>query len=153
MYGYYYNAAGQANDKINTTEKKIDYLNHYKQTFDILDKEGFTSVSDAYKNTFITILRIKERENDQEYINLVFKIFDIDKYFEKDSYPYSYLSKIEPSEESISDDNYESILKFKEDLINKTLTNDLFIDFNEIKQYNNDVIDLLDNEEFINLTI
>ena len=149
LYGYYYNAAGQANDKINTTEKKIDYLNHYKQTFDILDKEGFTSVSDAYKNTFITILRIKERENDQEYINLVFKIFDIDKYFEKDSYPYSYLSKIEPSEESISDDNYESILKFKEDLINKTLTNDLFIDFNEIKQYNNDVIDLLDNEEFI----
>ena len=110
-------------------------------TFDILDKEGFTSVSDAYKNTFITILRIKERENDQEYINLVFKIFDIDKYFEKDSYPYSYLSKIEPSEESISDDNYESI--------NKTLTNNLFIDLNEIKQYNNDVIDLLDNEEFI----
>lgn len=152
LYGYYYNAAGQANDKINTTEKKIDYLNHYKQTFDILDKEGFISVSDAYKNTFITILRIKERENDQEYIDLVFKIFDIDKYFKKDSYPYSYLSKIKPSEETVSDVDIESLLKFKEDLINKTLTNDYFIDFNEIKQYNKDVRAYANNEEFIKLS-
>lgn len=149
LYGYYYNAAGQANDKINTTEKKIDYLNHYKQTFDILDNEGFTSVSDAYKNTFITILRIKERENDQEYIDLVFKIFDIDKYFEKDSYPYSFLSTIKPSEESVSNEDIESLLKFKDDLIDKTLTNDFFIDFNEIKQYNKDSNEFSNNEEFI----
>ncbi|MBE6485731.1 MAG: glycosyltransferase family 2 protein [Methanosphaera stadtmanae] len=148
LYGYYYNAAGQANDKINTTEKKIDYLNHYKQTFDILDKEGFTSVSNAYKNTFITILRIKERENDQEYIDLVYKIFDIDKYFEKDSYPYSYLSKIRPSEK-ISDEDIENLLKIKEDLVNKTLTNDFFIDFNQIKQYTKDIEEFVDKDEFI----
>lgn len=148
LYGYYYNAAGQANDKINTAEKKKDYLNHFKQTFDILDKEGLTSVSNAYKNTFISILRIKERENDQEYINLVFRIFDIDKYFEKDSYPYSYLSMIKPSEKNVSDENMEMLLKIKGDLINKTLTNDFFIDFKEIKQYNKMVGEYPDKEEF-----
>jgi glycosyltransferase involved in cell wall biosynthesis len=150
LYGYYYNATGQSNDKINTTDKKRDYLMHYKQSFDVLDANNFTQMSDDYKETFISILKIKERNHDDEYVKILFEVFpDIDQYFRKDTYPYSYLSILRPSEKSDTTVDIDKLLEQKEEFINTTLTNNEFIELDKIIEYNNNLEKVKDDEVFI----
>lgn len=149
LYGYYYNADGEANDKINTTTKKIDYLNHYKQTFDILDKNQFTSISNIYKNSFINFFKIKERNHDQEYLNLVYETFpNLEEYFDKDSYPYSYLSFIKENDE-VNSDEFDDLIELKEEFITKLMINDCFIDNDEIRYFNDKINKIRYDKEFI----
>lgn len=150
LYGYYYNANGLANDKINSTEKKIDYLKHYKQTFDVLDSSNYSQISDAYKNTFISILKIKERDHDDEYVELVFEVFDdLEKYFKRDSYPYSYLTLLKPSSNIEENPEIDELLNLKEEFIDKTMTNDEFIDLEDIKEYNENIQKYENDDNFM----
>ena len=41
LYGYNYALGGGANSKVNDYNKKLDYMNHYKMTFKILDDAHF----------------------------------------------------------------------------------------------------------------
>lgn len=149
LYGYYYDAAGKANDKINTTDKKRDYICHYKQTFSVLDQNDFKTISEAYKNTFIKIIQIKEREHDDEFIELIFEVFpNLDKYFDKNSYSYSYLSIIQPSDNSETTVNMNKLLQTKEEFINTTLKNNQFIDLDEIRDYNKKLARVKDDKDF-----
>ena len=45
LYGYNYALGGGANSKVNDYNKKLDYMNHYKMTFKILDDAHFTEIS------------------------------------------------------------------------------------------------------------
>lgn len=84
LYGYNYALGGGANSKVNDYNKKLDYMNHYKMTFKILDDAHFTEISNSYKKQLITYLKLKNNRNDKELFEIVHKIFEDDNktYFE-----------------------------------------------------------------------
>ena len=78
LYGYNYALGGGANSKVNDYNKKLDYMNHYKMTFKILDDAHFTEISNSYKKQLITYLKLKNNRNDKELFEIVHKIFEDD---------------------------------------------------------------------------
>ena len=50
LYGYHYQVAGGPDEKINTYEKKYDYIEHFKESFDILKDNNFYSTFENFKN-------------------------------------------------------------------------------------------------------
>lgn len=84
LYGYNYALGGGANSKVNDYNKKLDYMNHYKMTFKILDDAHFTEISNSYKKQLITYLKLKNNRNDKELFEIVHEIFEDDNktYFE-----------------------------------------------------------------------
>ncbi|MDD6286392.1 MAG: glycosyltransferase [Methanobacteriaceae archaeon] len=78
LYGYNYSASGGANSKVNSHDKKLDYLEHYKETFRILEDNGFYNISQKYKERLILYLQLQNNRTDKELIQLVHEVFEDD---------------------------------------------------------------------------
>lgn len=85
LYGYNYSASGGANSKVNSHDKKLDYLEHFKETFRILEDNGFYNISQKYKERLILYLQLQNNRTDKELIQLVHEVFEDDdpQYFNK----------------------------------------------------------------------
>ncbi|MGN1322339.1 MAG: glycosyltransferase [Methanosphaera sp.] len=78
LYGYNYSASGGANSKVNSHDKKLDYLEHFKETFRILEDNGFYNISQKYKERLILYLQLQNNRTDKELIQLVHEVFEDD---------------------------------------------------------------------------
>ena len=84
LYGYNYSIAGKPENKINTYEKKLDYLIHFKQVIDVLDDGNLKKLSHKFKKVLISYLKLAMNENDFEVYEIFNDIFsNRRKYFKK----------------------------------------------------------------------
>lgn len=78
LYGHHYRVAGGAEVKINTPEKKRGYIQHFKDTCDILAEGGLKDLSDFYKIHLFRYLTKDECINDSEIYELFDEMFGMD---------------------------------------------------------------------------
>lgn len=142
LYGYNHSVGGGVNIKVNTYEKKIAYLQHFKNTFDILKGNMFEGPFAAYKREFMDYILFQNNLYDNDIKKAVREVFSdgINEYFTKDDYGYSYLEMIVNDEE---DNDFDTFGEIKECLIKETLLNDNFIDVNYLREY----VKILDENE------
>ena len=79
LYGFRYAAIGGLN-KINTPEKKFDYVKHFKDTFDILNNAGFTKMAEIYEEKLDYYLKSSNNGSDIEIYDAVKDIFKNDQH-------------------------------------------------------------------------
>jgi hypothetical protein len=78
LYGYNHDIGGGVNKKINTYEKKRDYIQHFKDTSDILAEGGFQETSDFFKIHMFRYLTFEDNNADPDVFELFNEIFGID---------------------------------------------------------------------------
>ena len=147
LYGYNHSVGGGVNIKVNTYEKKIAYIQHFKNTFDILKDNDFEGPFAAYKREFMDYILFQNNLYDDDIKKAIREVFSdgTNEYFSKEDYGYSYLEMIVNDEE---DNDFDTFGEIKEYLIKETLLNDNFIDVNYLREY----VKLLEgNEENIPL--
>ena len=134
LYGYNHSVGGGVNIKVNTYEKKFAYLQHFKDTFDILKENDFEGSYGGYKREFMDYIVFGNNLHDDELKKAFKEVFadEINEYFTPDDPGYSYLEMIINDEEI---EDYESRGEIKRYLIEETLINDNFIDVDYLRQY------------------
>ncbi len=65
--------------KIDTDEKKLGYLKHFKDTFEILEKNHFFEMKDRYKKKLFEFIKFSRNFADYEIYDMVQKVFKDDK--------------------------------------------------------------------------
>ena len=134
LYGYNYSASGGANSKVNSHDKKLDYLEHFKETFKILEDNRFYNTSQKYKERLILYLQLQNNRTDKELIQLVHDVFEEDdpQYFNNIEDEVLYLqiyliNKTNPLAYKTS------IADVKEQLYNKVTTDN--VNYDIMKKY------------------
>ena len=83
LYGHHFKSGGGAESKVNTYEKKHDYISHFKVTFDILEKKGYFDLVDRYKKKLFIYLNNNFDDTSLNGFNIVNDVFGSDDaYFE-----------------------------------------------------------------------
>lgn len=143
LYGYNHSVGGGVNIKVNTYEKKVAYIEHFKQTFDLLKENEFEGSFAGYKREFMDYILFQDNLYDEDFKRAVREVFynGIEDYFTKKDYGYSYLEMI-MNDETTND--YDSIGDIKKYLIEETLLDDNFIEVDYLREY---VKILNENEE------
>ena len=96
FYGYRY-SPNDSLDKINTYEIKNDYVNHFKDTFDILnsDKKFSKTLSEYIKTFYKYISYFEDNEKDIELYNIIHDVFKNNEYGILDEIDnYFYIPKV-----------------------------------------------------------
>ena len=95
LYGYNHSVSGGVNLKVNTYEKKYDYLTHFKNTFDILKNNNFYGAYEGYKREFVDYILFGDNLFDNDLKKAFSEVFsDISVYFDEDDYGFVYLKLI-----------------------------------------------------------
>lgn len=147
LYGYNYSVNGGVNYKINTYEKKRDYIKHFKMTFDILKNHNFLDSFSEYKKELINYLLFEENFFDEELIEILQNVFnDFERYFTEYDYGYYIMDTIiNPLKNSEIDVKTNKMKLIKEFILNeKVETNSLkeFINTNPVENYKKSLIEL-----------
>lgn len=134
LYGYNHSVGGGVNIKVNTYEKKLAYIKHFKCTFDILKDNMFDGSLEGYKREFMDYLLFQNNLYDDDIKKAARKVFsnDINEYFKEEDYGYAYLDMI------LNDDKVKELETFgeiKKYLIHETLLNDNFIEVDYLREY------------------
>ena len=79
LYGFRYAAIGGLN-KINTAEKKYDYIKHFKSTFDILNCAGFKKMAKIYEEKLDYYITSSNNRSDRIIYEAVQEIFKNDEH-------------------------------------------------------------------------
>ena len=74
LYGFRYAATGGLS-KINTFEKKWDYIKHFRETFNILQNAGFIEILEKYKEKLFLFINHAENSSDEIVYNIFQEIF------------------------------------------------------------------------------
>ena len=83
FYAYMFPIPGRPYYKVNNSKKKLHYITHYKNTFDIYEDAGMHAASEKYKPKFMKYLEYSVRVNDGEIYDLTMDVFGEDNdYFE-----------------------------------------------------------------------
>lgn len=131
LYGYNHSASGGVNLKVNSYLKKRDYIQHFKDTFEILKKNEFNEALSNYKYEFIQYLTFRQNLSDSDIKRIVTELFDDCDYFKETDYGYFILDLIKnPEKEVNSDYKVVKMCLFEESMIENT-----FIDFNTLKTF------------------
>ena len=93
LYGFRYAPTGGLS-KINTFEKKWDYIKHFRETFNILRAAGFNDICEEYKKKLFLFINHAQNSSDRVIFNIVHNIFlndpdildECDEYFNIESY-------------------------------------------------------------------
>lgn len=84
LYGYNYSIAGKPENKINTYEKKFDYMLHFKDVIDVLDQGNLENLSHRFKKNLMSYLKLSMKNNDFEVYEIFNDIFpNRSHYFKK----------------------------------------------------------------------
>ncbi|MBQ6218820.1 MAG: glycosyltransferase [Methanosphaera sp.] len=138
LYGYHYQVAGGPDEKINTYEKKYDYLQHFKQSFDLLNSGNFISTCENFKAIFINFLKIKNNYDDEDIKAIIPQVFDnLSDYFDENSYEYMFIKQVIGEDEELNKFNEEinDFKALKKELFEETLISDNFIEYEKLKEY------------------
>ncbi|WP_288193359.1 glycosyltransferase family 2 protein [uncultured Methanobrevibacter sp.] len=81
LYGYNFSVGGGTDNKINSYDKKKDYITHFKETFNILNNHGFEVVSEKYKKYLFNFLNNPNNYNDLDLYDIVIDVFGNDESF------------------------------------------------------------------------
>ena len=74
-YAYMFPVPGKPYLKVNTSQKKLHYTKHYKDTFDIYEAAGMYKASEKYKPKLIKYLNYSMKEDDLEIYEIVMELF------------------------------------------------------------------------------
>ena len=91
LYGFRYAPTGGLS-KINTFEKKWDYVKHFRETFEILRQANFDDILEDYKEKLFLYINHAQNSSDEVIYTIVHEIFrndlsilrDCEKYFKLD---------------------------------------------------------------------
>lgn len=137
LYGYNNKVAGGVNVKVNTYEKKYDYIMHFKDTLDILKNNEFDNAFEGYKKEFVKYLIFENNLKDPDIRKIVPEIFEnINEYYNENDYGYNYISIIY-NNQNLDEINNElnNFRLIKQSLFEETLINDNFIDLEYLQEY------------------
>lgn len=135
LYGYNHSIGDGVNMKIDTFEKKHDYIQHFKDTFDMLKDNSFMLSYEIYKNEFVEYILFLDNIFDEDIKICVKDIFsDFEKYFDKTELGFQYLDMIINSKEDLIN-KYQEFIDIKKYLIEETMIDDNFIDIDYLRKY------------------
>lgn len=77
FYAYMFPLKGRPYYKVNTPVKKLHYITHYKDTFDILEKAGLFNLSEKYKPKFIKYLNYSIKTQNLEIYQMIIDVFGV----------------------------------------------------------------------------
>lgn len=78
LYGFRYAPTGGLS-KINTFEKRWDYIKHFRESFNILKQAQFTDIFEDYKQKLFLFINHAENSSNETIYNIVQEIFKDDK--------------------------------------------------------------------------
>lgn len=139
FYAYMFPVPGRPYSKVNTPTKKLHYITHYKDTFDIFEDAGLYPLSEKYKPKFIKYLNYSIKSRSLDIYEMVMDVFGKNNH---------YFVNFQ--------DEYDYFRVFH--ILNKIMvekTEDYFLEsqneINTIEIYNNTLISkhLLDNVELL----
>lgn len=133
LYGYNHSVSGGVNVKLNDYNKKKDYIQHFRDTFTILDKKGFEMILSDYKMEFVNYLLFRDNLSDEEIKSIVKELFENTDFFEESDYGNMIMDMIINPVEDV-DDEYNMIKSF---LFEESMLEDSFIDLDRLKDYIN----------------
>ncbi len=142
LYGYNYSVSGGVNIKVNTYSKKKDYIQHFIETFEILERDGFEDMLNNYKKEFIDYLNFRQNIDDMDIQKIVKDSFEGDKYFKESDYGYLIMDSIINS--VINTDIEYNVVKhclFEESMLENTV-----IEVDRLKTFVNNYNKTEDNE-------
>lgn len=133
FYGYNHSIDGGLNLKINTYDKKRDYLHHYVKMFDLLEQNNFYHILEEYKLELIDYLTFRENLFDEDLHKLTKFFFNEDMYFKEGDYGYVIIDLLRNPVKS--DENIENIRKVQEYIFKEVLIEGHNIDVYRLKKY------------------
>ncbi len=131
LYGYNHSVSGGVNVKLNSYDKKNDYIQHFVDTFQILEKKGFELVLSDYKMEFVNYLIFRQNLHDEDINKIVRNLFEGTDIFEEGDYGYMILDLIINPVKNV-DDQYDTIKRF---LFEESMLEDNFIDLDRLKDF------------------
>lgn len=132
LYGYNHSVSGGVNIKLNTYDKKYAYIQHFKDTLDILIDAGFESPVHEYKKEFINYLKFQDNLDDEDLREIVPTVFgDINEYFQDDDQKFF----IELLSNPEVDRDFDEFCDIKRCLFEETLISDNFINYDTLCKY------------------
>ena len=136
LYGYNHAVGGGVNAKINTYEKKMAYIQHFKDTYDVLANGGLQNTADFYKIHLFRFLNWAENAQDSEIFEIFNDVWGIDnKTFDESDFNYTRF--IVPAK-------FYFLLKYASEEFFKKITKD----FLQIDIYDTKAIDEIVLEEY-----
>lgn len=75
FYAYMFPIPGKPYYKVNSSKKKLHYITHYKDTFDIFDDAGMHEASERYKPKLMKYFAYSVRVNDGEIYDIAMDVF------------------------------------------------------------------------------
>lgn len=145
LYGYNHSVSGGVNVKLNDYNKKSDYIQHFADTFTILNKEGFELVLSDYKMEFVNYLLFRQNYVDDDIKTILNELFGDKEFFEESDYGHMVLDVIMNPVES-GDEDYNTIKRF---LFEESMLEDSFIDLGRLKDFVDISEDSGNNQEFL----
>lgn len=132
LYGYNHSASGGVNIKVNDYDKKKDYINHFIQTFNLLDKNNFKQALSSYKREFVDYINFRQNINDEDIRKIIKEIPDLKKYYDKDDYGYLIIDTVTNPVDDAINEEYSII---KECLFEESMLEESFIDFDRLSEF------------------
>ncbi len=134
LYGYNISSGGGAGNKVNTYQKKVDYITHFKKTFDILEEAKYSNSLLIYKKQLFRYLNSYNNEKDKDYYDIVNDTFGGMEYFKDDFKEEYYLFLINQLLNQMNDKNFNNIKKQIKSLKieNEDIPSDLFFYYNNL---------------------
>lgn len=75
LYAYLFPEKGNTYGKVNSHKKRVHYVTHYKQTFDVFEENGLENLSEKYKPKFLNFFRYTAKVNDLESYEIIMDVF------------------------------------------------------------------------------
>lgn len=124
FYAYMFPLRGKPYYKVNTSLKKLHYITHYKDTFDILEKAGLFNLSEQYKPKFIKYLNYSIKTQNLEIYKLVIDVFGKNNdYFDNFQNEYNLFIASHMMHMLLINDNNDYFNKIREELNNLDILN------------------------------
>lgn len=146
LYGYNHSASGGVNIKVNTYDKKQDYIQHFIDTFEILENNGFDEILSLYKLEFINYLNFQQNIYDEDIQEIIGRLSKLDKYFKDTDYGYLIINLIK---NPIKEEENEDYCFIKECLFEESMLENTFIDVYRLKEFAKISNDSIKNENLL----
>lgn len=132
LYGYNHSASGGVNIKVNEYVKIKDYIQHFIDTCEILEKPHFYHIKELYKKEFIDYLNFRQNYKNQNVINVVKELFAGNELFKENDYGYLLIDLIKNESNKEDSEEYKLIKSciFEESMIENT-----FIDVSRLQDF------------------
>ena len=145
LYGYNHSASGGVNIKVQGYDKVKDYVQHFIDTFNILDKAQFKHIRELYKKEFIDYLNFRQNYKDETVKKVVKEILP-DNIFNKTDYGYFIVDMVKNGFNKKEDNNYNLI---KYCIFEESMIEGVYIDSDRLYELSKISKKTSNNNEFI----